>query len=67
MKSQAIRLYYKMEVNKITELIKTSWFDGFITKKLKGLLHKGNEIITRIHTWQTGKAGTDFLPSLGVL
>ena len=66
-KSQAIRLYYKMEVNKITGLIKTSWFDGLITKKLKGLLHKGNEIITRIHTWQIGKAGTDFLPSLGVL
>jgi hypothetical protein len=71
-KSQAIRPYYEMEVNKTTGLIKTSWFDGLITKKLKGILHKGKEIITRIHTWQisvvkNGKAGTDFLPSLGVL
>jgi hypothetical protein len=66
-KLQAIRPYYEMEVNKITGLIKTSWFDGLITQKLKGILHKGNEIITRIHTWQLGKAGTDFVPSLGVL
>jgi hypothetical protein len=66
-KSQAIRPYYEMEVNKITGLIKTSWFDGLITQKLKGILHKGKEIITRIHTWQLGKAGTDFVPSLGVL
>ena len=37
------------------------------TQKLKGILHKGKEMITRIHTWQLGKAGTDFVPSLGVL
>jgi len=66
-KSQVIRPYYEMEMNKETGLIKASWFDGLITKKLKGILHKGKEIITRIHTWQLGKAGTDFMPSLGVL
>jgi hypothetical protein len=47
-------------MNKETGLIKTSWFDGLITKKLKGILFNGKEIITRIHTWQIGKAGTDF-------
>ncbi|MEO9945412.1 replication endonuclease [Paraglaciecola sp.] len=52
-KAQAIRPYYQMEVNKATGLIKTSWFDGLITKKLKGILHKGKEIITRIHTWSS--------------
>jgi hypothetical protein len=51
-KSQAIRPYYEMEVNKTTGLIKTSWFDGLITTKLKGILYKGRELITRIHTWQ---------------
>jgi hypothetical protein len=66
-KLQAVRPYYEMEVNKITGLIKTSWFDGLITQKLKGILHKGKEIITRINTWQLGKAGTDFVPSLGEL
>lgn len=66
-KSQVVRPYYEMEMNKETGLIKTSWFDGLITKKLKGILFKGKEIITRIHTWQLGKAGTDFMPSLGVL
>jgi hypothetical protein len=66
-KSQVIRPYYEMEMNKETGLIKASWFDGLITMKLKGILYKGKEIITRIHTWQLGKAGTDFMPSLGVL
>ena len=66
-KSQAIRPYYEMEVNKITERIKTSWFDGLITQMLKGILHKGEDFITRIYTWQIGKAGTDFMPSLGGL
>ena len=71
-KSQAMRPYYELVVNKVTGLIKTIWFDGLITTRLKGIKYKGNEIITRIHTWQisaakNGKAGTDFLPSLGVL
>ncbi|MFT5718252.1 MAG: hypothetical protein ACI9T7_002458 [Oleiphilaceae bacterium] len=66
-KSQVIRPYYELEMNKETGLIKASWFDGLITMKLKGILYKGKEIITRIHTWQLGKAGTDFMPSLGVL
>lgn len=66
-KSQVVRPYYEMVVNKTTGLIKTSWFDGLLTTKLKGILYKGKEIVTRIHTWQVGKAGTDFLPSLGVL
>lgn len=71
-KSQAMRPYYELVVNKVTGLIKTSWFDGLITTKLKGIKYKGSQIITRIHTWQVsvvkkGKAGTDFLPSLGVL
>jgi|TARA_R110000744_G_scaffold155017_4_gene270212 hypothetical protein len=35
--------------NKTTGLIKTSWFDGLITSKLKGVLYKGKEIITRVH------------------
>jgi hypothetical protein len=66
-KSQVTRPYYEMEMNKETGLVKTSWFDGLITKKLKGILHKGKEVITRIHTWQLGKTGTVFTPSLGVL
>jgi hypothetical protein len=66
-KSQVIRPYYALEMNKETGLIKTSWFDGLITMKLKGILFKGKEIITRIHTWQLGKVGTAFTPSLGVL
>ncbi|WP_235594815.1 replication endonuclease [Paraglaciecola hydrolytica] len=71
-KSQAMRPYYELVVNKVSGLIKTSWFDGLITTKLKGIKYKGSQIITRIHTWQVsvvknGKAGTDFLPSLGVL
>ncbi|MGK0272744.1 MAG: hypothetical protein ACI88H_003419 [Cocleimonas sp.] len=71
-KSQVIRPYYEMEVNKTTGLIKTSWFDGLITQKLKGILYKENEIITRIHTWQIsmqkkGQSVTSFSSSLGVL
>jgi hypothetical protein len=66
-KSQVIRPYYEMETNKETKLMKASWFDGLITIKLKGILYKRKEIITRIHTWQLGKAETDFMPSLGVL
>jgi uncharacterized protein YcfL len=31
---------------------KQSWYDGLITKKLKGIIHKGQEILTRLHTWQ---------------
>ncbi|WP_158972629.1 replication endonuclease [Paraglaciecola sp. L3A3] len=65
--SQAIRPFYDIEMNKETGLIKTSWFDGLFTFKLKGIKYKGNEIITRIHTWILGKAGTAFMPSLGVL
>jgi hypothetical protein len=71
-KSQAIRPYYEMEVNKTTGVIKTSWFDGLITTKLKGILYKGRELITRIHTWQIsmqkeGQSVAAFSPSLGVL
>ena len=40
--------------NKTTGLIKTSWFDGLITSKLKGVLYKGKEIITRVHEWHIG-------------
>ena len=71
-KSQSIRPYYEMEINKTTGLIKTSWFDGLITQKLKGILYKGMEFITRIHTWQISmqkeriSVGA-FSPSLGVL
>ena len=71
-KSQAIRPYYEMEVNKTTGLIKTSWFDGLITQKLKGILYKGKEIITCIHTWQISMqkerhSVAAFSSSLGVL
>lgn len=48
---QAIRPYYAEEFNKTTGLIKQSWYDGLIVKKLKGIVHKGREIITRIHEW----------------
>jgi hypothetical protein len=41
-----------MEINKPTGLIKTSWFDGLITQKLKGIVYKEKEIITRIYKWQ---------------
>mgnify|MGYP003624700413 FL=1 len=53
-KNQVIRPYYEMVVNKTTGLIKTSWFDGLITSKLKGVLYKGKEIITRVHEWHIG-------------
>jgi hypothetical protein len=71
-KSQVIRPYYEMEVNKTTGVIKTSWFNGLITTKLKGILYKGRELITRIHTWQIsmqkeGQSVAAFSPSLGVL
>ncbi|MGY0601326.1 MAG: hypothetical protein ACW7DZ_04830 [Paraglaciecola chathamensis] len=51
-KNQGIRPYYEMVNNKTTGLIKTSWFDGLITSKLKGALYKGKEIIIRIHEWR---------------
>ena len=51
-KNQVIHPYYEMVVNKTTGLIKTSWFDGIITSKLKGILYKGKEIITRVHEWR---------------
>ncbi|MDN4501586.1 hypothetical protein QX776_04205 [Alteromonadaceae bacterium BrNp21-10] len=66
-KSQAIHPYYEMELNKETGLIKTSWFDGLITKKLKGILYQGKEIITRIHQWKLDIVRQGFSPSLGVL
>jgi hypothetical protein len=66
-KAEANRPFYDIEMNKDTGLIKTSWFDGLFTLKLKGIKYKGNEIITRIHTWILGKAGTAFMPSLGVM
>lgn len=49
---QAVRPLYKEEVNPETGQIKQSWYDGLITKKLKGIIHKGQEILTRLHTWQ---------------
>lgn len=49
---QAISPYYTQTINKKTGEIKQSWFDGLITKKLKGIVHKGREIITRIHEWR---------------
>lgn len=64
---QAIRPFYVVEVNKETGLVKSSWFDGIPTLKLKGITHKGIEIITRIHQWTLEKVGTTFSPSLGVL
>jgi len=51
-KNQVLHPYYEMVVNKTTGLIKTSWFDGLITKKLKGILYQGKEIITRVHEWR---------------
>jgi hypothetical protein len=55
-----------------TGVIKTSWFDGLITTKLQGILYKGRELITRVHTWQIsmqkeGQSVAAFSPSLGVL
>jgi len=49
---QPIRPFYAEEFNNTTGLIKQSWFDGLIVKKLKGVVHKGKEIITRIHEWR---------------
>lgn len=68
---QAIRPFYAEIFNKVTGQIKQSWFDGLITKKLKGIVHKGREIITRIHEWhlihRSEKAEAAFPPLLGVL
>ncbi|WP_370243205.1 replication endonuclease [Marisediminitalea sp.] len=49
---QTVRPLYKEELNKITGLLKKSWYDGLVTKKLKGIVHKGQEIITRLASWQ---------------
>ena len=49
---QAVRPLYKEEVNPEAGQIKQSWYDGLITRKLKGIIHKGQEILTRLHTWQ---------------
>ena len=66
-KDQAVRPFYDVELNKETGVIKSSWFDGIPTLKLKGVTHKGVEIITRVHQWTMEKVGTTFSPSLGVL
>jgi hypothetical protein len=52
-KNQVIHPYCEMTVNKIT---------GLIIKKLKGILFKGKEIITRFHEWRLELcSGTDAL------
>lgn len=66
-KDQLLRPYYGMEFNQQTGLIKTSFFDGLITLKLKGILHAGHAIITRLHQWRLEYTARAFSPSLGVL
>tara|TARA_B100000989_G_C19368446_1_gene396300 strand:+ start:122 stop:280 length:159 start_codon:yes stop_codon:yes gene_type:complete len=39
-------------VNPETGQIKQNWYEGLITKKLEGVIHKGQEILKRLHTWQ---------------
>lgn len=68
---QPIRPFYSEELNKSTGELKQSWYDGLIIRKLKGITHKGREIITRIHEWRlergSSKADEAFMPLLGVL
>lgn len=70
-KEQPVRPLYAESFNKETGQIKQSWFDGLITKKLKGIIHNGKELVTRIYEWRlehsSGKAGTALSPLLGVL
>tara|TARA_B100000780_G_scaffold275731_2_gene242951 strand:- start:12460 stop:12678 length:219 start_codon:yes stop_codon:yes gene_type:complete len=49
---QAVRPLYKEAVNPETGQIKQNWYEGLITKKLEGVIHKGQEILKRLHTWQ---------------
>ncbi len=66
-KDQLLRPYYDMEYSQQTGLIKTSFCDGLITLKLKGTLHVGQAIITRLHQWRLEYTARAFSPSLGVL
>ncbi len=70
-KDQAVRPHYDIEFEKSTGLIRSSFFDSTPIMKLKGVVHKGIEMITRIHRWKVErrfeKAVSAFSPSLGVL
>ncbi|WP_231731086.1 replication endonuclease [Lacimicrobium alkaliphilum] len=51
-REQRIRPFFEFGYDRDTGDIKTSWFDGTIAYKLKGVIHAGKEFITRIHQWQ---------------
>lgn len=66
-KDQLVKPFYDIEFNLQTGLIKSSWFDGIPTLKLKGILFKGEEFVTRIHEWRKERVVPAFRSSLGVL
>lgn len=51
-REQRIRPFFEFGFDRVTGDIKTSWFDGTIAYKLKGVIYAGKEFITRIHQWQ---------------
>jgi hypothetical protein len=56
-----------MEFDERTGEVKCSWFDDVQFFRLKGVIHEGFEIITRVHKWTRNKSSESFSPLLGVL
>jgi hypothetical protein len=66
-KEQRVRPHYEIEFDERTGEVKCSWFDDVPFFRLKGIVHKGFEIITRVHKWTLNKSSESFRPLLGVL
>jgi hypothetical protein len=58
---------YIMKLSLTSVLVKCSWFDEVPFFRLKGVTHKGFEIITRVYNWRINKSSESFSALLGVL
>jgi hypothetical protein len=59
-KDQLLKLAYDTSFNSETGECKRGFYDGNIVKNVKGLMFKGQMIVTRFFSWRMEKAGTDF-------
>jgi hypothetical protein len=66
-KEQRVKPHYEIEFDERTGEVKCSWFDDVPFFRLKGIVHKGFEIITRVYKWTLNKSSESFSPLLGVL
>ncbi|WNC68173.1 replication endonuclease [Thalassotalea nanhaiensis] len=59
-KDQPLTLAYELASNIETGECKLGYYDGNFIKNIKGILYKGQMIITRFFSWRMEKTGTDF-------